>query len=162
MEFLEGSTVRNLWQGWIQVDDSNDSKAGGETPETMQRVTEVGQKIGEIIGKLHKIGVIHGDLTTSNMMVRSDKRQPPLCSGDTLDIFLIDFGLSKNSESAEEQAVNLFVLERALSSTHPSLSDNFMDHVILPAYSKAAPKADVTLQRLEQVRSRGHKRECFG
>jgi len=82
--------------------------------------------------------------------------------GINTEILLIDFGLAKSSESDEDRAVDLYVLERALSSTHPSLPETFMDTIILPAYSKVAPKADKVLQRLEQVRMRGRKRECFG
>jgi TP53 regulating kinase-like protein len=79
---------------------------------------------------------------------------------------LIDFGLSKSTTSVEEQAVDLYVLERALLSTHPDLPEHFFDKV-LESYASVANKASEkvsqsTLQRLEQVRQRGRKRECFG
>jgi TP53 regulating kinase-like protein len=168
MEFLEGDTVRNVWQAWqLEVDES--SKPDTAPPETLPpHVAAVGRQIGDTVGKLHTIGVIHGDLTTSNMILVAQSRDgeegqsPPQCSTDDGELFLIDFGLSKNAASPEERAVDLFVLERALSSTHPNLPDTFMDDVIIPAYRQAAPQAEVTLQRLEQVRLRGRKRECFG
>lgn len=84
---------------------------------------------------------------------------------------MIDFGLAKNTESAEERAVDLYVLERALISTHPTLPETFLETVMV-AYEKAASgavgggsnaaKCQATLTRLEQVRQRGRKRECFG
>lgn len=54
-------------------------------------------------------GVIHGDLTTSNMIYKDDQ------------IYLIDFGLSYVKTSIEDRAVDLYVLERAFISTHPQL-----------------------------------------
>lgn len=62
-----------------------------------------------MIWRVHEIGIIHGDLTTSNMIMKENK------------IFLIDFGLSYFKDSAEDRAVDLYVLERAFKSTHPHL-----------------------------------------
>ena len=158
IEYIDGTTVRNLLQGWIESAHISDDEVLTD-PKVKGKVDNVGRVMGDIIGKLHGLGVIHGDLTTSNMMIRGD------CDTsfeEDTTILLIDFGLAKNSESDEDRAVDLYVLERALSSTHPSLPETFMDDTILQAYSKVAPKADKVLQRLEQVRMRGRKRECFG
>jgi len=62
--------------------------------------------LGNSFGNL---GVIHGDLTTSNMIYKDDQ------------IYLIDFGLSYVKTSIEDRAVDLYVLERAFISTHPQL-----------------------------------------
>jgi TP53 regulating kinase-like protein len=67
------------------------------------------QEIGGIIAKLHDINLIHGDLTTSNILMRPDGR-----------LVAIDFGLSHVSTMIEDKAVDLYVLERAFLSTHPS------------------------------------------
>ena len=66
--------------------------------------------MGKTINNVHDLGIIHGDLTTSNMIIRNDKQ-----------IVLIDFGLSYYKDSAEDKAVDLYVLERAFKSTHPHL-----------------------------------------
>lgn len=66
------------------------------------------EDIGVLILKVHEIGVIHGDLTTSNMLMTTEGK-----------ICLIDFGLSYFKDSAEDRAVDLYVLERAFKSTHP-------------------------------------------
>ena len=55
--------------------------------------------IGFIVRKIHSIGVIHGDLTTSNMILNGDA-----------NIALIDFGLGYFNQSAEHRAVDLYVL----------------------------------------------------
>ncbi|KAI8801993.1 kinase-like domain-containing protein, partial [Cladochytrium replicatum] len=67
------------------------------------------EQIGKNIALMHNLDVIHGDLTTSNMMVRSTSN----------NLVIIDFGLSFVSTLQEDKAVDLYVLERALSSTHP-------------------------------------------
>lgn len=162
MEFIDGQTVRNVWQKWMEEVDNNDPTQAAAWKAIQSKVNEVGHVMGTMIGKLHALGVIHGDLTTSNMMMRDNEHQ----SDDNAEttILLIDFGLAKNSESEEDRAVDLYVLERALTSTHPWLPETFMDDQILPAYTKEVPTkaADKVLQRLEQVRLRGRKRECFG
>ena len=162
IEYIDGSTVRNLLQQWLESSKaSNDNK--GSIKGTMQKAEQVGRNMGTMIGKIHQLGVVHGDLTTSNMIIR--KTDSPLFTDadDNSDsIFMIDFGLAKVSKSEEDRAVDLYVLERALASSHPSLPDSFMDDIILPAYAKTASQAEKVLRRLEQVRLRGRKRECFG
>lgn len=75
---------------------------------------------------LHDAGIVHGDLTTSNMMLR-DATQQLVCMHSLAVVYcmqsccpqvMIDFGLSYNSTIAEDKAVDLYVLERAFLSTH--------------------------------------------
>ena len=88
--------------------------------------------VGVAVATLHDAGIVHGDLTTSNMMI-SDATQQLVCSGQqlvniwstlyrmdptNLTQVMIDFGLSYNSMIAEDKAVDLYVLERAFLSTH--------------------------------------------
>lgn len=127
---------------------------------------------GAAIAKMHNANIIHGDLTTSNIMVRN----PPGSSDDMKtwepDIVLIDFGLSSSSTNAgakknnvgsschEERGVDLYVLERAFGTTHPG-SEPLVKEA-LRAYKGLCSSSDSVLQRLNQVRMRGRKRECFG
>jgi TP53 regulating kinase and related kinases len=86
-------------------------------------------------------------------------------SSSSWRIMLIDFGLGKSTTSIEEHAVDLYVLERALQSTHPELPSDFMDR-LLHEYAKIrhddVSKSGGVLKRLDEVRKRGRKRECFG
>lgn len=157
MEFLEGLNLKTYL-----LDNENKSRISYPILAKM---------MGETIGKVHNLGVVHGDLTTSNMILIENGSQNE--SADTsFQLVMIDFGLAKSSSSVEEQAVDLYVLERALESTHPDLPENFLD-MILDAYSMTTTSNNdsqksgkqnqqSTLQRLEQVRQRGRKRECFG
>eukprot|EP00126_Sphaerothecum_destruens_P010734 Sdes_comp20798_c0_seq4m17081 len=77
--------------------------------------------IGVLVAKLHRENIIHGDLTTSNMLLE----------GNSENIILIDFGLSYVSSLAEDKAVDLYVLERAFASTHPK-SENLVGLSFFP------------------------------
>ncbi|KAI9182536.1 hypothetical protein LWI28_026308 [Acer negundo] len=115
-----------------------------------ERLDDIASQIGNAIGKLHDGGLVHGDLTTSNMLIRSGTNQ----------LVLIDFGLSFTSTLPEDKAVDLYVLERALLSMH-STCGNVMDR-ILAAYRKSSKQWSSTLNKLAQVRQRGRKRTMVG
>ncbi len=74
---------------------------------TPEKLEETIRQIGSLVLQIHECGIIHGDLTTSNMIFKNGQ------------IYLIDFGLSYFKDSAEDRAVDLYVLERAFKSTHP-------------------------------------------
>ncbi|MFX1312651.1 MAG: KEOPS complex kinase/ATPase Bud32 [Promethearchaeota archaeon] len=65
------------------------------------------KKIGQIIALLHKNGHIHGDITTSNIIITKSE-----------NIFLIDFGLHEYSDMIEDKSVDLHLLKRVLISSH--------------------------------------------
>jgi len=120
-------------------------------------VGPIAERIGEIVARLHSAGLIHGDLTTSNIMTHLSS----LLSNPQMHVTLIDFGLASVSSSAEDRAVDLYVLERALVSTHPLLGvQMFRD--ILAAYEKQFIDAAPTLKKLAEVQLRGRKRSMVG
>ena len=149
LEYLDGPSLKDYWMSPRKTC----VLAGPRAPDT----STLARSMGCMIGNLHSLGVIHGDLTTSNMIL--------LLNDDSqFELALIDFGLAKSTTSAEEQAVDLYVLERALQSTHPDLPEDFFDS-LLKAYAstvKTSKNSQGAIQRLEQVRLRGRKRECFG
>ncbi len=117
------------------------------------------------------MGIIHGDLTTSNLMLRTQK--PLMTNGDGSEtghgetakllegeVVLIDFGLASQSTQDEDRAVDLYVLERAFGSTHPRAESLFGE--VLKAYGESFRGANVVLKRLEDVRMRGRKRSMLG
>ncbi|XP_050235774.1 uncharacterized protein LOC126685844 [Mercurialis annua] len=115
-----------------------------------ERLDDIATQIGDAIGKLHDGGLIHGDLTTSNILIRNGTNQ----------LVLIDFGLSFTSTLPEDKAVDLYVLERALLSMHSSCG-NVIDR-ILAAYRKSSKQWSSTMNKLAQVRQRGRKRTMVG
>ena len=107
------------------------------------------RKVGRAVAKLHDGGVVHGDLTTSNMIVREDG-----------ELVLIDFGLAYTTALAEDKAVDLYVLERAISSAHSARSTLFQ--AVLDEYRRGSRHWTPTLQKFSEVRLRGRKRSMVG
>lgn len=85
---------------------------GQQIKEVLNSVSEKRQgalclEIGQLIGKLHGRGVIHGDLTTSNMILNDEDK-----------IYFVDFGLGEKNSEIEAKGVDLHLMKRALQSTH--------------------------------------------
>ncbi|KAK1750576.1 kinase-like domain-containing protein [Echria macrotheca] len=163
IEWIEGIPVRqgiNEWLGERPEDDAPPAEDLDETP-----IVDLMKRIGQAVGSLHRTGVIHGDLTTSNMMLRprpqgSEPEADAKKKAVAGDVILIDFGLATQSSSDEDRAVDLYVLERAFASTHPR-AERLFSHV-LEAYKHSFKKAHSVLIKLEDVRMRGRKRSMLG
>lgn len=79
-----------------------------------------------------------------------------------MKIYFIDFGLSSVSKQLEDKAVDLYVLERALLSTHSQQAEHIFEH-ILKGYCETHLKGvDKVIERFEAVRLRGRKRTMIG
>lgn len=108
--------------------------------------------VGDIVAKMHDLKMIHGDLTTSNFIVVRDPEKP-----EKLIVHIIDLGLVGSSTKAEDKAVDLYVLEKALEATHPNAQQLFS--AVLNAYRECPPgKREETINRFKVVRLRGRKR----
>lgn len=109
--------------------------------------------IGSSVARLHDNDMIHGDLTTSNLILREPH--------DDLDLYFIDFGLGFVSTSAEDKSVDLYVLERAFLSTHPNTESLFAH--LLETYFKSCGKDSKDIAaKFCDVRLRGRKRVMIG
>lgn len=73
------------------------------------------QGIGAAVAAMHGLGIVHGDLTTSNLLLRRPKEADAAPS-----VVILDFGLGHQGTLEEDYAVDLYVLERALIATHPN------------------------------------------
>ena len=113
-------------------------------------------EIGKEIAALHNESIIHGDLTTSNMIL--GKNFEEIFSGK---IYFIDFGLSFFSEKTEDKAVDLHLLKEGLKSKHYKIWDKCFKY-ILAAYRREAKNSKQTLKRLEDVEKRGRYRAKKG
>ena len=103
MEYIEGQQIKQLL--------NNASK---------DQRQELCVKIGELIGKLHSHGLIHGDLTTSNMILSPEGK-----------IFFVDFGLGEKNTEVEAQGVDLHLMKRALQSTHYQFWEECFKNVLV-------------------------------
>ncbi|KAF2250859.1 kinase-like protein [Trematosphaeria pertusa] len=170
LEWVEGKTVRRVLDGWAERITAL-QREGKKTEEETEDEAMLGlmRRVGRVVGRLHEIGVCHGDLTTSNLMLkppeRADTSRTPDHTSDSLEgeVTLIDFGLATQSTRAmqeEERAVDLYVLERAFAATHPAAEPLFQE--VLKSYGESFKGARLTLRRLEDVRLRGRKRSMLG
>ena len=135
MEEVAGKSLRDHIQG---LDPTQD----------MEALLALSREIGATLAKMHNCDVIHGDLTTSNMVY-----------GPKGELTLIDFGLSSVSALVEDKGVDLYVLERAFLSTHPN-TEVFKQ--LLQSYEKSARDSKTIVAKLSEVRSRGRKRTMVG
>lgn len=102
MEFIEGKQIKLLLKDLSEIERRN-----------------LCFGIGQLIAKLHKKGVIHGDLTTSNMIMNAHGK-----------VFFVDFGLGEKSEELEARGVDLHLMKRALESTHYQFAESCYKSVI--------------------------------
>lgn len=162
MEWIEGEVVRVRVNEWLRRRKERGDKEGDGEEE----LVDLMRRIGRAVGRMHAVGVVHGDLTTSNLMLRPRSHQIPNGNSGTEecilngDIVLIDFGLASQTTQDEDRAVDLYVLERAFGSTHPRAERLFTE--VLQAYRESFKEAGVVLKKLEEVRMRGRKRSMIG
>jgi TP53 regulating kinase-like protein len=128
MEFVEGKQMKQL--------------LGNISKKERQ---ELCVKIGELIGKMHKHGVIHGDLTTSNMILGVEGK-----------IFLVDFGLGEKNAELEARGVDLHLMKRALQSTHYQFAEECFE-AVMKGYAAVlgAEEAGKVLEKIREIERRG-------
>ncbi|HIH14526.1 MAG TPA: Kae1-associated serine/threonine protein kinase [Nanoarchaeota archaeon] len=98
---------------------------------------KVCRQIGEQTAKMHEANIVHGDLTTSNMIIKGKK------------IYLIDFGLGEFSQRVEDKAVDLHLFKECLVSKHHNIWEKAW-HEFTNGY-----KNKIVLERLKVVEARG-------
>ena len=102
----------------------------------------ISERIGELVGILHRDGIIHGDLTTSNLILGSDNI-----------LYLIDFGLSSFDSSIEARGVDVHVFFQSLSATCGSWKE--LKESFIKGYTRTLPDATQVLTRVSEIEQRG-------
>jgi len=128
MEFVDGKQVKQVL---------NDLPS--------EERTRLCRHVGELIGRLHNCGIIHGDLTTSNMILTPYGR-----------VVLVDFGLSEKSTELEIRGVDLHLMKRAFQSTHYKYAEECFEEV-LKGYAKVMGEELVknVLEKIQEIERRG-------
>ena len=124
MEFINGVRIKEYFYSCSEDD-----------------VKKVSFKIGESIGRLHSAGIVHGDLTTSNMILKGDK------------VFFIDFGLGFFSKRIEDYGTDLKLLKEAIQSTHFKILKICWDN-ILKGYKKEYKDAEGVINKVKEIEAR--------
>jgi TP53 regulating kinase-like protein len=126
MEFVEGERLKEA--------------LGKMKPEERRRIC---RELGRTVARLHRAGIVHGDLTTSNVILREG------------NLYLLDFGLSEHDSSTEARGVDLHLCRRALQSTHFRIADECYQQ-ILEGYRREFGKgAGEIIKRAEEISKRG-------
>lgn len=124
MEKVDGKLVKDVFY---------DSK--------LDDVSNICHKIGQWLSRLHKCGIIHGDLTTSNLLLSGDK------------MVFIDFGLGKVSQLIEDKGVDLLVFKKALNGIHHDIGEDCFA-AILEGYQEA-DDYQLVVDKITEIEARG-------
>ncbi len=124
MEFIDGQRVKDVFNS---------------LPEKERGM--VCRLIGEMAAKMHAANIVHGDLTTSNMILKDGK------------LFIIDFSLGKNSNRPEDKATDLYLLYEAIKAIHYKCLDSAWRNILNTYEHNYSNSADV-LRQLEKIEKR--------
>ena len=115
---------------------------GKKLSESLEKLNykEIAKQIGENITKIHNQDIIHGDLTTSNMIFHKNKT------------YFIDFGLGFHSHKVEDKAVDLHLIQQALNAKHHTIAEEVFK-IILKNYK--SEKSDLIIERIKVIEKRG-------
>lgn len=91
LQFIKGKLVRDL---------------------PLKQIVKACKEIGKIVGTLHKNGVMHGDLTTSNFILSQR------------GLVILDFGLAQKTNTIDDYAIDLRLFKEVLNSAHAQIVDN--------------------------------------
>ena len=128
MEYVEGQQIKQLLNSVFKAERH-----------------DLCVEIGTSIAHLHKEGLIHGDLTTSNMILSPDGR-----------IFFVDFGLGEKNIELEAQGVDLHLLKRALQSTHYMFWEECFQNVLCGYTSIVGVElAEKVYEKIREIERRG-------
>ena len=139
MEFIERAQMCK--------DFIKETVANCEAVSANEKLDKMASEIGRVIGVLHRNEIIHGDLTTSNMLLQE-------AADGAHKLYFIDFGLSFISSSLEDKAVDLYVLERALTSTHSRQAAQIFEKILHSYTAEYGRNVEKVIERFEQVRLR--------
>ena len=112
--------------------------------EVLENNLEFAKTVGQYLAKLHDNDIIHGDLTTSNILIKKN------------EIVFIDFGLAYRSKRIEDKAVDIHVFKQALESKHHKVYNKAYKE-FLKGYKESKQSKEI-LDRLRAVEARGRNK----
>jgi Kae1-associated kinase Bud32 len=112
---------------------------------SLDKVCEICRNVGVYTAKLHENSIVHGDVTTSNVML--DKV--------TGKIYLIDFGLTNFVKRIEDQAIDVHIFFRSIESAHHNVEDIAKKCFIEGYRSVKGSYTDKVLRIVDNIRKMG-------
>ncbi|RLI07693.1 Kae1-associated kinase Bud32 [Candidatus Bathyarchaeota archaeon] len=126
MEHVEGERLKEL--------------LASQGPEALDLMVE----LGRLVGLLHRAGIIHGDITTSNVIRARDG-----------SLVLVDFGLSEFSTELEKRGVDLHLLKRVLESTHHGVAVEAWGAFLRGYRAVMGREAEGVIEKVREIELRG-------
>ncbi|MHA1772316.1 MAG: KEOPS complex kinase/ATPase Bud32, partial [Candidatus Thorarchaeota archaeon] len=127
MDFIEGQQLKEIAQS-----------------AKSSRLKSLCMDFGKMIGLLHRGHIVHGDPTTSNVIVDTHGK-----------LWLVDFGLAEWNATIEMMGVDLHLVQRALETTHWDRQELMLEAVLEGYSTIMGADADDVLSRMESIRERG-------
>jgi Kae1-associated kinase Bud32 len=127
MEYIKGKTIKEI----IDTIPKNKRK-------------KLFFRIGEMIARLHQNDIIHGDLTTSNIIMTSNEK-----------LYFVDFGLGAYSSEIEPKGIDLHLMKRTFESTHHRYQCECYSSVLRGYRYTMGDQANPILTRLDEIETRG-------
>ncbi len=125
MSYIEGEKLKYL------VDALSEEKLG-----------RLFYEVGTLAARLHRANIIHGDLTTSNMLLSRGR------------VFFIDFGLGEVSNSLEAKGTDLLVFRKSVRSTHFKREEEILN-AFFSGYRSEYPQGEEVIDRMKRIERRG-------
>lgn len=154
-----------------------DGKKLSDYLNNLKNAEEICKMIGQNIAILHDNNIIHGDLTTSNMIYVENginstethlnkeqdinnkiKKHEPSDSEASGKVYFIDFGLGFESKKIEDKAVDLHLIKQALEAKHFNHYEKFFK-AVLEGYN-LSKHHEATINRLKAVEKRGRYKQA--
>ncbi|MDT7858693.1 MAG: KEOPS complex kinase/ATPase Bud32 [Candidatus Aenigmarchaeota archaeon] len=129
MEFIDGKRLKDVLDEWSE-----------------ENIEKIFIEVGKFVGKMHSADIIHGDLTTSNILVKDDK------------IYFIDFGLGYFSKRIEDKGTDLNLFKEAIRATHPKLLNLCWQNIVI-GYRKTFEEWEKVLKRVDEIEKRARYAE---
>lgn len=123
MEYIPGKPIKDVF---------NESE--------ISQIKSICKKVGEKVARLHNCGIIHGDLTSSNLLLKDG------------EIVFIDFGLGKISDLVEDKGTDLLVFKKALTGIHYDIAGDCFQS-ILEGYQDADDYQEI-LEKIGEIEVR--------
>jgi len=111
---------------------------------TRSNLISLSHRFGKLIAILHEGNVVHGDPTTSNIIVDDKSR-----------MWIIDFCFFEKTATTEMKGVDLHLIHRALETTHWDLQETMLDATLEGYVEVLGSTAELTLSRMKEIRERG-------
>ena len=107
-------------------------------------IISLSSEMGKLVGLMHKNGIMHGDLTTSNFIFHKNR------------VYVIDFGLSQKTSKPEDHAVDLRLIKEILNSAHAEIMSQTWKKFLIGYKSVVGESKYLKIAKLvSEIESRG-------